>query len=882
MALWSLLSGSSNDAAKKYNDKLARVNELETEIKNLSSDSFKKETEQFKIKLEKNEATLDDILPRAFALAREASSRVLKQRHYDSQIIGGIVLHEGKIAEMRTGEGKTLAATLPVYLNALRGGGVHIVTVNDYLAKRDGVWMGQIYYALGLSVGVIAHDRAYIYDPSHIIEEGGLSENEADKKRDELGGFHIEQSYLRPVSRKEAYRADITYGTNNEFGFDYLRDNLVQSYEDKTQRGFSYAIVDEVDSILIDEARTPLIISAPDTESSNLYSIFARIAPGLKRDEDYSVDEKLRSVALTEAGIEKVEKSLNIDNLYDLSSGGGTRHVHALEQALKAKALFERDKDYVVKNGEVIIVDEFTGRMMPGRRFSEGLHQALEAKEGVAIKRESRTVATITFQNYFRMYEKLAGMTGTAKTNEEEFLQVYRLDVIIIPTNKPIARKDYADLVFMTENGKYKALIEEIKDRNEDGQPILVGTTSIESNERLSALLKKEGIKHELLNAKNHEREGEIIAQAGKKSAVTVATNMAGRGVDIILGGNPPDKVKAQEIKEAGGLHIIGTERHDARRIDDQLRGRAGRQGDPGSGQFFLSLEDKMVRVFGGDRIQKLMSTLRMPEDQPIESKMVSGAIEGAQKKIEGMNFDTRKHLLEYDQVLNRQRSFMYKKRDEILKADNEKIYELSREYIQQYIDSVLLTHCSQEGVYAWDIDKIAASLALITSKRESEAKRNIEQIIEKEQEAEKSRSEISEYIYSEVDQMVKAKKEELGAQDFATAIRLFILRTLDTLWMEHLEAMEYMRDAVRLRAYGQRDPLAEYKNEGSRMFEELEQTISHTVAASISKLAIVRTRPSEGARQNINRALNQGDKVGRNDQCPCGSGKKYKKCCGK
>ena len=876
MALLGLLKGKSRDAAGQYRGQLERINELSDEIRAFSDERLRDATDEFRSQLQ-NSKTLDDVLYRAFAVVREAATRVLNQTHYDVQVIGGLVLHEGKIAQMRTGEGKTLSATLPTYLNALEGKGVHVVTVNDYLARRDAVWMGQVYHALGLRVGVITHDQAYVYDPDHVVEEGG-SEESTDESRDELGGFHIQQSYLRPVARKEAYEADITYGTNNEFGFDYLRDNLVQKKDDKVQRGFHYAIVDEVDSILIDEARTPLIISAPDETGSGLYTTFARIVPQLQKDTDYTVDEKLRSVALTQEGITKVEKSLGISNIYDPSAGGSVRHVHALEQALKASVLFTKDKDYVVRDGAVVIVDEFTGRMMPGRRFSEGLHQAIEAKEAVAIQKESRTVATVTFQNYFRMYGKLAGMTGTALTNKEEFLQVYQLDVVVVPTNKPLARTDYADVVFMTEEGKYIALVDEIRDRHEHGQPVLVGTTSIEKNEHISSLLKKAGIKHEILNAKNHEQEGEIVAQAGRKGSVTVATNMAGRGVDIILGGNPPSAQEAQEVREAGGLHIVGTERHDARRIDDQLRGRAGRQGDPGSGQFFLSLEDKMVRVFGGERIQKLMTTLRIPQDQPIESKMVSGAIENAQKKIEGMNFDTRKHLLEYDQVLNRQRTALYKKRDSLLEADEEEIYTIVDSYSATYAQLLVAAHCGVGGMHEWDMQQLAQGAAAATGKSVDTAQSDIENIVNDTSSVDRARQGVIDYLQENISVVVEGRKNDVGKEDFAAALRWVILRTIDTLWTEHLEAMEHTRDAVRLRAYGQRDPLAEYKNEGSRMFEELERVVAHTVVVSLGNISIQHRNHTEA--QQV-RTTPKKNSIGRNDPCTCGSGKKYKKCHG-
>lgn len=765
---------------------VAQVNELEKGYEKLSDEELKEKTNEFRKRLGASPSTssgreelLEAILPEAFATVREAAKRTLNQRHFDVQILGGIVLHKGEIAEMKTGEGKTLVATLPAYLNALLGRGVHIVTVNDYLARRDAVWMGQVYSALGLSVGCITHDTSYLYDPVHTSK---------DEERDKLGAFKVVHEFLRPCLRKEAYYADITYGTNNEFGFDYLRDNMAYSADQISQREHHFAIVDEIDSILIDEARTPLIISAPDEESGELYKVFAKIAPRLLETTDYNIDEKMKAVTVTEAGIEKVEKILGVGDIY---SEKGIRYVHQLEQALRAKVLFLRDRDYVVKSakngeGEVIIVDEFTGRLMPGRRWSEGLHQAVEAKEGVSVQRESRTLATITFQNYFRLYKKLSGMTGTAQTSAEEFHKVYNLEVVNIPTNKPLVRKNLSDKVFQNESGKWKALINEIKERHQKGQPVLVGTVSIEKNEKLSAMLSREGISHKLLNAKNHEEEGAIIAQTGKLGAVTVATNMAGRGVDIILGGNPPDERQASRVKEVGGLLVIGTERHEARRIDDQLRGRSGRQGDHGETQFFVSLEDDLMRIFGSDRIKQMMGAFGIPEDEPIENKMVSRAIESAQAKIEGFNFDYRKHVLEYDDVMNKQRVAIYNKR------------------------------------------------------------RNI--------------------LFSSED----AQK------------RMLTLRVIDMLWMEHIEAMEYMRSSVRLRAYGQRDPLIEYKNEGARMFQTLLAHVNLEIE-NLSKIENVKSSVSNiFVKHSIpDKISDKKSEVGRNDLCPCGSGKKYKRCHG-
>ena len=808
---------------------------------------------------------MNDILPEAFALVREASKRVLNQRHYDVQLIGGIVLHQGKIAEMKTGEGKTLAATLPAYLNALTGKGVHIITVNDYLARRDVVWMGQIYHYLGLSVGCINHEQSFLYNPGFKKSEEGK-----DEVRDKLGGFKIVEDFLEPCSRKNAYDADITYGTNNEFGFDYLRDNMAYELGQINQRDFHFAVIDEVDSILIDEARTPLIISMPESgdqfeKKKIMYRQFSKIIPILETGKDYEVLEKEKTVTLTEKGIERVEKTLGIDNIYEDNEEKGLIDVrHNLEQALRAQAvnettnkpLFEKDRHYVVRNGEIIIVDDFTGRLMPGRRWSGGLHQAIEAKEGLTVNPESISLASITFQNLFRTYEKLSGMTGTAATSAEEFDKVYELEVIIVPTNKPMIRKDDRDLVFKTMSGKFKAIVGEIKKRHQEGQPILTGTTSIEKNEFLGKLLEREGISHQILNAKNHEKEGEIIAQAGRLGAVTVATNMAGRGVDIVLGGNPPDPKEAEKVVELGGLHVIGTERHEARRIDNQLRGRSGRQGDPGSSQFFVSLEDDLMRIFGGEKIKSMMGYLKIPEDQPIEANIISGMLESAQGKIEGMHFDSRKHLLDYDDVMNKHREVIYKKRKKILLESDLKSFTL--------------------------------------------------EIIEK-----KGKSKEEYFV----------KEKEIGEEKMMQAIKITALRIMDSLWVNHMENMESLRDSVRLRAYGQKDPLIEYKNEGHRAFHGLLSEFEEKFSEMILKVRIVAPSPIEkidnlnGILKKFGRPVHQSDnqshgqlpsqlktdgnrtfvrsdksqdyvsgkkiKTGRNEPCPCGSGKKYKKCCG-
>ena len=822
----SIITKIFGDANEKYlksrQSTIDKINSLEPELEKLSDEKLKEKTLELKERLpptlteNEKEEVLNDILPAAFALVREAAKRTLKQRHFDVQLIGGSALHQGKIAEMKTGEGKTLAATLPLYLNALEGKGAHLVTVNDYLARRDTVWMSQIYHLLGLTVGCLNHEQSFLYDPEY-----KKPAEEKEKMRDDLGSFYVVEDFLKPCSRKEAYLADITYGTNNEFGFDYLRDNMAYDLKDAVQRGHNYAIIDEVDSILIDEARTPLIISAPDTESSKWYQEFARIIPRLDPAKDYEIDEKKRTVHLTEIGIEKIEKILGQGNIYEER---GIRYLHHLEQALRAEALFKKDRDYIVKDGLVIIIDEFTGRLMPGRRWSGGLHQAVEAKEGVRVQSESITLASITFQNYFRLYKKLAGMTGTAATSAEEFDKVYRLEVVVVPTNKPMIRENLSDKVFKTEKGKFKAIIEDIKERYKNRQPVLVGTRSVERNEYLGKLLEREGIGHQILNAKNHQREGEIIAQAGKLGTVTVATNMAGRGVDIILGKNPPDAEETKKIIELGGLHVIGTERHEARRIDNQLRGRAGRQGDPGSSQFFLSLEDDLMRIFGGDKIKNLMDVLKIPDDQPIEASLVSKTIEDAQSKIEGFNFDLRKHVLEYDDVLNKHREVFYKKRRELLEVKDLKFK------IKDWMKS-------------------------------PEEKRAFEE-----------------------------KEKELG-ENFNPIAKTVALRILDTLWTDHLENMEYLRDSVRLRAYGQRDPLVEYKNEGHQMFQRLLLTFESSFVQTLLKIQPI-PQPAIPVRTPVfnpvsNPVSNPGKKPGRNDPCPCGKinpqtkrPMKYKKCC--
>lgn len=740
---------------------IEEINEKESDIKSLSDEELKAKLADCRELINKGD-TLDSVLATVFALVREAAVRTLNLRHYDVQLIGGVILHRGKITEMRTGEGKTLVATLPATLNSLTGKGVHIVTVNDYLARRDGVWMGQIYNHLGLKVGIINHENSYLYDPDH---------QDKDEERDAHGSFKVVYDFLRPCTRQEAYAADVTYGTNSEFGFDYLRDNIEYEATRLRQPHHAYAIVDEIDSILIDEARTPLIISAPAPDTENLYPTFASIASQLNSEEHYVIDEKLKSATLTDAGIEAAEKILGIENIY---TDKGIKYVHHLETAVRAKAIFTKNKEYVVRDGEVVIVDEFTGRLQPGRRWSEGLHQAIEAKEGVPIQKESKTFASITYQNYFRMYEKLSGMTGTALTSQEEFFTVYNLEVIPVPTNKEVRRIDRNDLIYQSEAGKFAAIIEKVKQVHATGQPILIGTASIESNERLSTALTRAGIKHQMLNAKNHESEGEIIAAAGKEGAVTLATNMAGRGVDIKLGGPDATKEEADKIKSLGGLFVLGTERHEARRIDNQLRGRSGRQGDAGETQFFVSMDDALMRVFGGERVKSLMGTFKIPEDQPIEMKMISRTLESAQTKIEGFHFDSRKQILAYDDVLNTQRKTIYSRRNSLLLNEQAVVEEVTEELYEAFPD---------------------------------------------------------------IKEVVKAKKAEFGEEVFADIFRRLLLQMIDMLWVEHLEVMSYTRSSVGLRSYGQRDPLIEYRKEGNRLFKEMQEVFYARIAEVLPKL---------------------------------------------
>jgi preprotein translocase subunit SecA len=828
--------GTKNERElKRYSVILDEINRLEPSMMKLSDDELRLKTPYFKEKLE-NGASLDDISVEAFAVAREAARRNLMMRPFDVQVIGGYVLHEGKIAEMKTGEGKTLAATMPLYLNALTGRGAHVVTVNDYLARRDAAWMGPIYTFLGLTVGVIVH---------------GMDDNE----------------------RRVSYAADITYGTNNEFGFDYLRDNMKFMLEDYVQRDFYFAIVDEVDSILIDEARTPLIISGASEESTDKYYRVNQVIPRLSRERDFTLDEKSRTVALTEEGVARIEGYLKVQNLYEPRN---MEILHHVNQALKAHVLFKRDVDYVVKEGQVIIVDEFTGRLMPGRRFSDGLHQALEAKEKVKVERENQTLASITFQNFFRMYEKLAGMTGTADTEAEEFKKIYGLDVTVVPTNMPMIRTDYTDVIYKTEHEKFEAAIREIKALHDEGRPVLVGTISIEKSELLSKMLSRTGIKHSVLNAKHHEKEAQIVAEAGQPGMVTISTNMAGRGTDIKLGEGVPEK---------GGLHILGTERHESRRIDNQLRGRSGRQGDPGSSRFYLSLEDDLLRIFGAERISSIMDRIGFEEGQPIEHRLIGRAIENAQKRVEGQNFDIRKHLLEYDDVMNRQRQVIYDQRKKVLKGDGlwddieEMLEEIVEDAIPSYIpEKVHRDDWNLKGLEEWVLTQFALKLNIVAF---------AETILP---------DTIKHDIVDGVKSLLRNKEMQYGKPLMDYLIRMIMLQSIDTLWKDHLLNMDHLREGIGLRGYGQKDPAREYQREGYEMFMEMTQRIKED---TLQKLCFVRIQKEEEVKdmrekQQQDYMMSRGedhaesktirhqkDKVGRNDPCPCGSGKKYKKCCG-
>jgi preprotein translocase subunit SecA len=858
--------GDNNDKEiARYREVVEKINALEPQMENLTDDKLTGLTDKFKERLANGE-TLDDLLPEAFAVVREGSRRVLGMRHFDVQLIGGMCLHEGRIAEMRTGEGKTLVATLPVYLNALTGKGVHMITVNDYLARRDSEEMGKLYRFLGLTVGLVVHDMDF-------------------------------------PERKYAYSCDVTFGTNNEFGFDYLRDNMVIYQDQMVQRDLNYAIVDEVDSILIDEARTPLIISGPGAKSTDMYAVMAKAVAGLKEGADYTLDEKQKTVAAADSTVPRIEKILGINNLY---APENIELSHCFTAALRAKALMKRDRDYVVRNGEVIIVDEFTGRLMEGRRYSDGLHQAIEAKEGVKIQRESQTLATITFQNYFRMYDKLAGMTGTAKTEEDEFIKIYNLSVIVVPTNKPVMRTDYPDLIYKTKRAKYKAVGNFVKELYEKGQPVLIGTTSITQSEELSAALQHHGIPHNVLNAKFHEKEAEIIADAGQRGAVTIATNMAGRGTDIKLG---------EGVADLGGLFIVGTERHESRRIDNQLRGRSGRQGDPGASRFFLSLEDDLLRLFASERISGMMDKLGMEEDEPIEHKLITNSIEHAQKKVEARNFDIRKHVLEYDDVMNQQREVMYGERRKILTGDN------LRENIMGMVNHIIKDEMAQyanEQLYPeeWQLDHLIEDAEKIYAPVGS---------LKKEELVEMSRDDLKDALEKVAEDGYRQRELLFGEENMRELEKVVMLRVVDNKWMEHLDHMDMLREGINLRAYGQRNPLVEYKIEALDMFSEMEAAIQDQIASLMYHVSIVTPeqqqamndaqQANETQKQKMEKTIEQqrsqlsdhlqnaqashgdevsaaeakkkpvtsdGKKVGRNDPCPCGSGKKYKNCCGK
>jgi len=959
MSIFGKLFGDANEKfIKSLAPPVKQINDLEPRFSAMSDDELKGATADFKQRLNAAGAVfgdeavlkkLDELLPEAFAAAREAARRTLGQRPYDVQLLGGIALHRGQIAEMRTGEGKTLVATLPLYLNALTGWGAQLITVNDYLSRLGAGWMARVYHALGLTTGVIVHDAAFVYDLDYSDEQQ----------------FDERLKHFRPVPRREAYRCDVLYGTNNEFGFDYLRDNMVGSMAEMVQRPLYYAIVDEVDSILIDEARTPLIISGAVEESTDKYFKFAQLVERLVLGEDYNVDEKMRAATLTEAGIGKMEQWLGVDNIY---TTGGISEVHHIEQALKARVLFKIDRDYVVRparhaspasnashsdagwqgdaggDDEVLIVDEFTGRLMHGRRYSEGLHQAIEAKEGVKVQRESQTLATITFQNYFRMYKKLAGMTGTAMTEAEEFFKIYQLEVTAIPTNRPMVRKDLNDLIYRSEEGKFKAVIEEARRRHELGQPVLIGTISIEKNEALTLMMEREGLKAQLLNAKNHEKEAQIIADAGRVGTITLATNMAGRGVDIMLGGREPAKddpaysvwkTEHDKVVALGGLHVIGTERHEARRIDNQLRGRSGRQGDAGSSQFYVSTDDDLMRIFGGDRMKSLMATLKLPEEMPIENKLISRSIESAQKKVEGNNFDIRKHLVEYDDVINKHREAIYNRRREILElseeepllaqeADNKseipastakrgeqnpKLSDVILEMVTNEIEQVVAFHTGAEAVAEWNLKEIYQVAGTIFPVAETLAT-DLSKFTENGNKLDtaNARTAIIEHLAS----LAKTAYEKLKAEALAAGLnwRLIekdiLIRSIDLLWIEHLEAMASMRQGIGLRGYGQRDPLVEYKKEAYGLYNELNNLIQKQVVYSIYKVGLVQQfagrsladravsfsapakEMSKGGGGSLltlakDKAKNElGEKIGRNDPCPCGSGLKYKKCHGK
>ena len=877
------LFGDSNEAEiKKLRPVVAKINALEPDISKLTDIELRDRTEALKADVDGDSGELDRVLPEAFAVVREMAKRKLRQRHYDVQLIGGAILHHGKISEMRTGEGKTLVATLPAYLNALAGEGVHIVTVNDYLAKRDMQWMGPIYHGLGLSVACLQHDTAYLFDPTAGSEDERLR-------------------HLRQVRRQDAYAADITYGTNSEFGFDYLRDNMVAELSERVQRPLNFGIVDEVDNILIDEARTPLIISGQSGESAQQYQVFARLVPTMKVGDDYEVDEKLRSVTLTQNGITKLEERLNVPNLYDPANYLLT---HYADNALRAHAVYRRDVDYVVKGGEVILVDEFTGRLMTGRRLSDGLHQALEAKEGVHVQAETVTLATITLQNYFRLYNKLAGMTGTAATEAEEFFKIYKLEVVVIPPNKPMVRRDEQDLIYKAQDGKFTAVVAEIEVARQTGRPVLVGTVSIENSERLSDLLTRKGIAHEVLNAKQHEREAAIVAQAGRLGAVTVATNMAGRGTDIVLGGNPEGrdqeewKAEHEKVVERGGLFIIGTERHEARRIDNQLRGRAGRQGDPGLSRFYVSLEDDLMRRFGGDRIKSVMEWAGVEDDQPLQHALISRSIENAQSKVEGHNFDIRKRLIEYDDVINKHREVIYGERAKVLEGAD--LRANIRDLVEKELAAAVDQHLPGDDSEQWDFEGLFLTLKVILPLPPDLTEDVLGQLSHEE-----ARQAILDYADTAYDELEAAVTPDI----MRVLERMVMLRTIDTHWVEHLTAMENMRQSIGLQGVAQVDPLVAYKREGHTMFAELSNRIQSGIARAIYHAAVGQRQfaAQQQAQQQVvaqpapkvvapsreqkamaaavtgsrgSAAVDTG-KVGRNDPCWCGSGKKFKKCHG-
>ena len=867
-----VFSDANERVIKKFRPMVEKVNALEPQVERLTDAELTAKTAEFRQRLLEG-ASLDDLLPEAFASVREAAKRTLGQRHFDVQLIGGAVLHNGQIAEMKTGEGKTLVATLTAYLNALSGKGVHVITVNDYLAKRDPVWMGPIYHLLGLSVACLQHESAYMYDPS---EEG----SDASLR------------HLRPIFRREAYEANITYGTNNEFGFDYLRDNMALDSSQQVQRNRNYAIVDEVDNILIDEARTPLIISGPAEEPMQLYTTFAKMVPRLTEgeDQDYTIDDKGRNVSLTQQGMSKMEQWTKVGNLYDPDS---YHMIHYIENALTAHVLKKRDKDYVVRDGEVVIVDEFTGRLQTGRRWADGLHQAVESKEGLRVQRESITYATITLQNYFRLYSKLAGMTGTAATEAEEFYKIYKLEVVSVPTNKPMLRDELPERVYQTEAARWKAVVEEIEELNRNGRPVLVGTTSIEKSEKLSEMLDKRGLRHQVLNAKMHEKEASIIAQAGRPGAITVATNMAGRGTDIILGGNPEAASISQaqwerdhqQVLEMGGLHVIGTEHHEARRIDNQLRGRTGRQGDPGSSRFYTSLEDDLMRRFGGDRIKGLLNAMKVDLDTPIENKLVTKSIGGAQVKVEAYHFDIRKHLLDYDDVLNRHREVIYSERHKVLSGADLRENILGS-VVRTELSELVNRHMSARDMEDRNYAGLLAELRVVFP--------NLPPDLDSEEALQElSPADVEELLLEHADQSYADREEQMSGENMRILERLLMLRSIDVHWVHHLTAMEGLRQGVGLHAVGQRDPLIMYKTQGHRMFQDMLQKVQSDVARSVYQASL---GPANGTRAKaapppsspmakVNPKGRGGTpasrKVGRNDACPCGSGKKYKRCHG-